>query len=50
MLIDESLAVELALELQGYDVATVHAQGWLRLKNGALLRVPVGAGSRSCHC
>ncbi|HKO54633.1 MAG TPA: hypothetical protein VJ276_02075 [Thermoanaerobaculia bacterium] len=44
MLIDESLPVELADELPGYDVATVHKQRWLRLKNGALLRAAVSAG------
>ena len=43
-LIDESLPVELADELPGHDVVTVHKQGWLRLKNGALLRSAVRAG------
>jgi hypothetical protein len=43
-LIDESLPVELADELPGHDVVTVHAQGWLRLKNGALLHSAVRAG------
>ena len=44
VLIDESLPIELADELPGYDVSTVHAQRWLRLKNGALLRVAVRNG------
>jgi hypothetical protein len=44
VLIDESLPVELADELTGYDVSTVHAQGWLRLRNGVLLRAAVSAG------
>ena len=44
VLIDESLPVELADELPGYDVVTVHDQGWLQLKNGALLRSAVRAG------
>jgi predicted nuclease of predicted toxin-antitoxin system len=43
-LIDESLPVELADELPGIDVATVHAQRWLRLRNGVLLRAAVDAG------
>ena len=44
VLIDESLPVELAEELPGHDVVTVHKQGWLRLKNGVLLRAAVSAG------
>jgi hypothetical protein len=44
VLIDESLPVELADELAGFDVATVHGQGWLRLKNGVLLRAAVRTG------
>ena len=44
VLIDESLPVELADELPGIDVATVHAQQWLRLRNGVLLRAAVAAG------
>lgn len=44
MLIDESLPVELVDELPGIDVATVHAQRWLRLRNGVLLRAAVAAG------
>jgi predicted nuclease of predicted toxin-antitoxin system len=44
VLIDESLPVELADELPGIDVATVHAQRWLRLRNGVLLRAAVAAG------
>lgn len=44
VLIDESLPVELAAELPGIDVATVHAQRWLRLRNGVLLRAAVDAG------
>jgi hypothetical protein len=44
VLIDESLPVELADELAGFEVATVHEQGWLRLRNGVLLRAAVRAG------
>lgn len=44
VLIDESLPVELADELPGFDVATVHAQQWLHLRNGVLLRAAVTAG------
>jgi hypothetical protein len=44
VLIDESLPVELADELQVYDVVTVHKQGWLHLRNGVLLRAAVRAG------
>lgn len=44
VLIDESLPVELADELPGIDVTTVHAQRWLRLRNGVLLRAAVAAG------
>lgn len=44
VLIDESLPVELAEELVGHDAVTVHRQGWLRLRNGVLLRAAVGAG------
>ena len=44
VLIDESLPVELADELPGIDVTTVHAQRWLRLRNGVLLRAAVDAG------
>lgn len=44
VLIDESLPVELADELHGMNVATVHAQRWLRLRNGVLLRAAVDAG------
>jgi Domain of unknown function (DUF5615) len=45
VLIDESLPVELAEELTGgHDVTTVHRQGWLRLKNGILLRSAVSEG------
>jgi len=44
VLIDESLPVELADELPGFEVTTVHAQNWLRLRNGALLRAAVAAG------
>jgi rRNA-processing protein FCF1 len=38
------LPVELADELPGIDVTTVHAQRWLRLRNGVLLRAAVDAG------
>lgn len=44
VLIDESLPVELAAELYGCDAVTVHDQGWLRLRNGVLLRAAVSAG------
>ena len=44
VLIDESLPVELADELPGFDVTTVHKQGWLRLRNGVLLRAAFSAG------
>lgn len=44
MLVDESLPIELASELHGYDVSTVHSQGWLHLRNGVLLRAAVRAG------
>jgi hypothetical protein len=44
VLIDESLPVELADELPGVEVTTVHDQGWLRLRNGVLLRAAVSAG------
>ena len=44
VLIDESLPVELADELSGFDAITVHDQGWLRLRNGVLLRAAVSAG------
>ncbi len=44
VLIDESLPVELADELPGIDATTVHAQRWLRLRNGVLLRAAVDAG------
>ena len=44
VLIDESLPVELADELPDFDVTTVHAQKWLRLRNGVLLRAAVAAG------
>lgn len=47
MLIDESLPVELADELSQFEVKTVHAQGWLRLKNGILLRMAVALPSIS---
>ena len=44
VLIDESLPVELADELPGCPALTVHDQGWLRLRNGVLLRAAVDAG------
>jgi predicted nuclease of predicted toxin-antitoxin system len=44
VLIDESLPVELADELPGCSAVTVHNQGWLRLRNGVLLRAAVHAG------
>jgi predicted nuclease of predicted toxin-antitoxin system len=44
VLLDESLPRELAPHLTGHDVATVQAQGWAGLQNGALLRAARGAG------
>ncbi len=44
VLIDESLPIELAEELPDFSVATVHGQGWLRLRNGVLLRAAVSTG------
>lgn len=44
ILIDESLPIELAEELLGYDVATVRARRWRGLRNGVLLRTAVDAG------
>ena len=44
VLVDESLPVEIADELPGCDAVTVHTQGWLRLRNGVLLRAAVSAG------
>ena len=44
VLIDESLPVELADELPDIDASTVHAQRWLQLRNGVLLRAAVAAG------
>jgi hypothetical protein len=38
------LPIELAQELADFNVATVHGQGWLRLRNGVLLRAAVSAG------
>ncbi len=37
ILLDESLPVELTLELAGHDVRTVQETGWSGLKNGELL-------------
>ena len=44
VLIDESLPVEIVGELPGFDTVTVHAQGWLHLRNGVLLRAAVRSG------
>lgn len=44
LLVDESLPIELADELIGHEATTVHAQDWLQLKNGVLLRSAVRAG------
>ena len=44
VLLDESLPVELADELPGFDVTTVRARGWLQMRNGVLLRAAVDAG------
>ena len=38
VLLDESLPRQLAQELTGIDVRTVHKQGWSGLSNGELLR------------
>ena len=37
ILLDESLPVELALEISGHDVISVQQMGWSGLKNGELL-------------
>jgi len=37
ILLDESLPVELKLELAGHEVSTVQETGWSGLKNGELL-------------
>ena len=37
ILLDESLPVELALELAGHDVISVQKMGWSGMKNGELL-------------
>jgi len=44
VLIDESLPVELALELPFEQTSTVRAQNWLGMRNGVLLRAAVDAG------
>ena len=38
VLLDENLPHDLAAELVGHDVATVHSLGWAGIKNGELLR------------
>ena len=42
ILLDESLPVELALELIGHDVISVQKMGWSGLKNGELLARAAG--------
>jgi len=42
ILLDESLPIELALELLGHDVASVQKMGWSGLKNGELLARAAG--------
>jgi len=37
ILLDESLPAELAAEIPGHEVRTVHDLGWASLKNGELL-------------
>lgn len=44
VLVDESLPIAIAAEIDSHDVATVRAQRWLGLKNGVLLRAAVDAG------
>jgi predicted nuclease of predicted toxin-antitoxin system len=46
ILIDESLPIELADELQGHAVSTVRQRRWHGLRNGVLLRAAVDAGFR----
>lgn len=38
VLLDESLPVDMAAELPGFQVSTVVGMGWSGIKNGALLR------------
>ena len=42
ILLDESLPIELASELPGHDIISVHQMGWLGLKNGELLARATG--------
>ena len=42
ILLDESLPIELALELLGHDVISVQKMGWSGLKNGELLNRAAG--------
>jgi hypothetical protein len=44
VLVDESLPVELAEELGLESVSTNRGEGWLGMRNGALLRAAVTAG------
>ena len=44
VLVDESLPLVLAREIEGHDVSTVRSQRWLGLRNGVLLRAAVDAG------
>jgi hypothetical protein len=44
ILLDESLPRSFAAEIEGHEVSTLHAEGWLGLRNGVLLRAAVDAG------
>jgi hypothetical protein len=44
ILLDEQLPRQLAPYLKGHDARTVKQQGWVGLKNGALLRETATAG------
>ena len=42
VLLDESIPVDFARELEAFDTQTVIGLGWAGLKNGALLREAAG--------
>ena len=42
ILLDECLPAELADELPGHEVRTVHQAGWSSVENGALLQLAAG--------
>jgi hypothetical protein len=42
ILLDENVPRELRREFPGFEIRTVHEQGWAGLKNGQLLRTAVG--------